>query len=163
MKDWHPDLTRSSSPRYMAIADMIEMDLRSGVLAAGDRLPPQRELAKRLNVDFTTVARGYVEAQKRGLVDSHVGRGTFVIGAQGRTFALEASRDPRPVCSESRNAWIMGTKLSSVMSSAAGIRKPHPVRLRRRRVSSHGPLRGVKSGGGLLRLRRRPLSAVTIA
>jgi len=98
MKDWHPDLTRSSSPRYMAIADLIEMDLRSGVLAVGDRLPPQRELAKRLNIDFTTVARGYVEAQKRGLVDSHVGRGTFVTGGQDRErrgFASDAAPDPR--------------------------------------------------------------------
>lgn len=98
MKDWHPDLTRSSSPRYMAIADLIEMDLRSGVLAVGDRLPPQRELAKRLNIDFTTVARGYVEAQKRGLVDSHVGRGTFVTGGQDRErrgFMSDAAPDPR--------------------------------------------------------------------
>lgn len=98
MKDWHPDLSRSSSPRYMAIADLIEMDLRSGVLAVGDRLPPQRELAKRLNIDFTTVARGYVEAQKRGLVDSHVGRGTFVTGGQDRErrgFASDAAPDPR--------------------------------------------------------------------
>lgn len=98
MKDWHPDLSLSSSPRYMAIADLIEMDLRSGALAAGDRLPPQRELAKRLNIDFTTVARGYVEAQKRGLVDSHVGRGTFVTGGPGRErrdpFA-DAAPDPR--------------------------------------------------------------------
>jgi DNA-binding transcriptional MocR family regulator len=47
-------------------------------LAAGDRLPPQRKLAKRLDVDFTTVARGYVEAQKRGLIESKVGQGTFV-------------------------------------------------------------------------------------
>ncbi|OWO93593.1 GntR family transcriptional regulator [Rhizobium esperanzae] len=98
MKDWHPDLSRSSSPRYMAIADLIEMDLRSGHLAAGDRLPPQRELAKRLNVDFTTVARGYVEAQKRGLVDSHVGRGTFVTGAavrQRQDLSADAAPDPR--------------------------------------------------------------------
>ncbi|GES46667.1 GntR family transcriptional regulator [Rhizobium dioscoreae] len=98
MKDWHPDLSRSSSPRYIAIADLIEMDLRSGVLAAGDRLPPQRALAKRLSIDFTTVARGYVEAQKRGLVDSHVGRGTFVTGRQERerrSFALDAASDPR--------------------------------------------------------------------
>ncbi|ARO23220.1 PLP-dependent aminotransferase family protein [Rhizobium sp. S9] len=98
MKDWHPDLSRSSSPRYMAIADLIEMDLRSGHLAAGDRLPPQRELAKRLNVDFTTVARGYVEAQKRGLVDSHVGRGTFVTGAAVRRrqdLSADAAPDPR--------------------------------------------------------------------
>lgn len=82
----------------MAIADLIEMDLRSGALAVGDRLPPQRELAKRLNIDFTTVARGYVEAQKRGLVDSHVGRGTFVTGGQGRERRdpiAEAAPDPR--------------------------------------------------------------------
>lgn len=98
MKDWHPDLTRSSSPRYMAIADLIEMDLRSGHLVVGDRLPPQRELAKRLNIDFTTVARGYAEAQKRGLVDSHVGRGTFVTGGmekERRGFATDAAPDPR--------------------------------------------------------------------
>ncbi|MBN8952826.1 MULTISPECIES: PLP-dependent aminotransferase family protein [unclassified Rhizobium] len=98
MKDWHPDLSRSSSPRYIAIADLIEMDLRTGVLVAGDRLPPQRALAKRLGIDFTTVARGYVEAQKRGLVDSHVGRGTFVTGRQERerrNFIVDAAPDPR--------------------------------------------------------------------
>lgn len=98
MKNWYPDLSRSSSPRYIAIADLIEMDLRSGVLVAGDRLPPQRVLAKSLNIDFTTVARGYVEAQKRGLVDSHVGRGTFVTGKQERErrgFAIDTASDPR--------------------------------------------------------------------
>lgn len=100
MKDWNPDLSRSSSPRYMAIADLIGMDLRSGVLAVGDRLPPQRELAKRLDIDFTTVARGYVEAQKRGLVESHVGRGTFVTdgGNRERRGAVsDAVPDPRRI------------------------------------------------------------------
>jgi DNA-binding transcriptional MocR family regulator len=78
MPDWTPDLTRNGKPRYLAIADLIAEDIRKGRLSAGDRLPPQRELASRLDVDFTTVARGYVEAQKRGLVESHIGRGTFV-------------------------------------------------------------------------------------
>ncbi len=97
MKDWRPDLSRSNSPRYMAIADLIEMDLRNGVLAVGDRLPPQRELAGHLGVDFTTVARGYVEAQKRGLVESHVGRGTFVTaGPKARGAAgSDVAADPR--------------------------------------------------------------------
>jgi DNA-binding transcriptional MocR family regulator len=65
-------------PRYLAIAEAIETDIALGRLAPGDRLPPQRELALRLGLDFTTVARGYVEAAKRGLVESVVGRGTFV-------------------------------------------------------------------------------------
>ncbi|MFK8252487.1 aminotransferase-like domain-containing protein [Ancylobacter terrae] len=78
MADWTPDLSRSDRPRYLAIADLIAEDLRAGRLAVGDRLPPQRKLAERLGVDFTTVARGYVEAQRRGLVESRVGQGTFV-------------------------------------------------------------------------------------
>src|SRR5271154_7021612 len=78
MQDWTPNLATSDKPRYLAIADAIAEDIRSGRLTASDRLPPQRKLARRLDVDFTTVARGYLEAQKRGLIESHVGRGTFV-------------------------------------------------------------------------------------
>ena len=78
MTDWTPDLTASGKPRYLAIADCIAADITAGRLKPGDRLPPQRALAQRLEMDFTTVARGYVEAQKRGLVDSRVGQGTFV-------------------------------------------------------------------------------------
>jgi DNA-binding transcriptional regulator YhcF (GntR family) len=68
MAEWTPDLATSDKPRYLAIAEAIATDIGAGRLAVGDRLPPQRKLAKRLDVDFTTVARGYVEAQKRGLI-----------------------------------------------------------------------------------------------
>ena len=78
MADWTPDISTSDKPRYLAIADAIAEDIGAGRLAVGDRLPPQRKLAKRLDVDFTTVARGYVEAQRRGLIESKVGQGTFV-------------------------------------------------------------------------------------
>jgi DNA-binding transcriptional MocR family regulator len=78
MGEWSPLLSRLGKPRYLAIADAIAEDIRNGKLAALDRLPPQRKLARRLNIDFTTVARGYVEAQKRGLIESRVGQGTFV-------------------------------------------------------------------------------------
>ena len=85
--DWIPDLSRSDKPRYIAIADFIAADVKAGRLARGDRLPPQRKLAARLAIDFTTVARGYVEAQRRGLVESRVGQGTFVRGTR-RSAAL---------------------------------------------------------------------------
>jgi DNA-binding transcriptional MocR family regulator len=81
MYDWTPDLSTSDRPRYLALADRIAADIQSGHLVAGDRLPPQRTLAHRLGLDFTTVARGYAEAQKRGLVHSRVGQGTFVQGS----------------------------------------------------------------------------------
>jgi DNA-binding transcriptional MocR family regulator len=78
MRDWTPDLGGRDKPHYLAIADAIGEDIRNGRLSPSDRLPPQRKLARRLQLDFTTVARGYVEAKKRGLVDSRIGRGTFV-------------------------------------------------------------------------------------
>jgi DNA-binding transcriptional MocR family regulator len=78
MSEWSPQLSRLGKPRYLAIADAIAEDISNGTLAPSDRLPPQRALARRLDIDFTTVARGYVEAQKRGLIESRVGQGTFV-------------------------------------------------------------------------------------
>lgn len=78
MSNWVPRLDDSGMPKYLAIADAIDTAIRDGTLRPGQRLPPQRKLAAALGLDFTTVSRGYSEAQARGLVDSHVGRGTFV-------------------------------------------------------------------------------------
>ncbi|MBP0582824.1 PLP-dependent aminotransferase family protein [Labrys sp. LIt4] len=91
MKDWRPDLARNDGPLYLAIADAIAQDIAQGVLAVGARLPPQRKLAAMLGVDFTTVARGYVEAGKRGLIESVVGRGSFVRS----NATLREDGDPR--------------------------------------------------------------------
>ncbi|KQP61793.1 GntR family transcriptional regulator [Methylobacterium sp. Leaf108] len=77
---WTPDLRPWGKPHYLALVEAIADDVRTGRLAAGRRLPPQRVLAQRLGLNFTTVARGYVEAQRRGLVESRVGQGTFVRG-----------------------------------------------------------------------------------
>jgi len=95
---WTPEIKATGMPRYIAIADAIARDIATGRLAAGDRLPPQRSLAQLLNIDFTTVARGYVEAQNRGLVSSTVGRGTFVTAAPApKPRAAPPARRPVPV------------------------------------------------------------------
>ena len=76
---WTPDLKRWGKPHYLAIAKALADDIRTGRLAAGARLPTQRALAEALDLNFTTVSRGYVEAHKRGLIEGRVGQGTFVI------------------------------------------------------------------------------------
>jgi DNA-binding transcriptional MocR family regulator len=75
---WQPDLANRNKPVYLAIADAIAEDVRSGRLAAGHRMPPQRALADRLGLDLTTVSRAYGEARRRGLLDARVGQGTFI-------------------------------------------------------------------------------------
>jgi DNA-binding transcriptional MocR family regulator len=82
MKSWTPSLSPNGAARYLQLADAIGQGIADGTLTHGDRLPPQRRLAERLDIDFTTVSRGYAEAQKRGFIDSHVGRGTFVTGVR---------------------------------------------------------------------------------
>jgi len=77
---WTPKLKKGSGPAYLAIANAIADDIATGHLQAEQQLPPQRTLAAALDLDFTTIARAYSEAHRRGLVDSVVGRGTFVCG-----------------------------------------------------------------------------------
>ena len=95
MKSWAPVVQGREGPKYLAIADAIAADVAAGRLAHGDRLPPQRDLAGRLALDFTTVARGYVEAGKRGLVESVVGRGPS-FGDTPRFEATPARSAPAP-------------------------------------------------------------------
>ncbi|MAU94376.1 MAG: GntR family transcriptional regulator [Fulvimarina sp.] len=90
--NWVPELPKSGKPLYLEIADAIAADMRAGRLKPGERLPPQRRLAKRLSIDFTTVSRAYAEARMRGLVDSHVGRGTFVEAAEATGGRPDAVR-----------------------------------------------------------------------
>ncbi|MGX5666672.1 aminotransferase-like domain-containing protein [Rhizobium daejeonense] len=64
--------------KYIGLVDALEQDIRAGVIAAGERLPPQRSIAEALGVDLTTVTRAFNEAHHRGLIEAQIGRGTFV-------------------------------------------------------------------------------------
>ncbi|WP_298814374.1 PLP-dependent aminotransferase family protein [uncultured Roseibium sp.] len=95
MTSWIPDLSTTNTPRYMAIADAIAADLAAGRLTPGDRLPAQRRLAGELGLDFTTVARGYAEAQRRGLLASQVGSGTYVMDPGSKEHPKQVKSDTR--------------------------------------------------------------------
>ena len=79
---WMPNLDGRRGPKYRAIADAIDEDVQNGALRAGMRLPPHRDLADHLGVTVTTITRAYTEAARRGLISGHVGRGTFIRGAE---------------------------------------------------------------------------------
>ncbi len=98
---WLPKIRKGNTPVYLQIAAAIADDIVTGQLTADQRLPPQRKLAELLGLDFTTVGRAYTEAQRRGLVDSRVGRGTFVCGR--RRPAIPRAVEGRPVVDLSMN------------------------------------------------------------
>jgi 2-aminoadipate transaminase len=65
-------------PMYAQILGRIKQAIASGQLPDNTRLPTNRELASLLSIDRSTVSRAYLELEKEGLIESHVGRGTFV-------------------------------------------------------------------------------------
>lgn len=75
---WRPDLSGESGPKYMAIVNKLEKDIKSGALRPGTKLPPQRELADFLDVNLSTVFRAFKLCEQRGLLSASVGSGTFV-------------------------------------------------------------------------------------
>ncbi|WP_209015456.1 aminotransferase-like domain-containing protein [Roseibium limicola] len=103
MTIWLPDLTAASGPIYLAVADALEGDIRTGALKVGEKLPPQRELAYQLGVTLGTITRAYREAERRRLVRGEIGRGTYVapeemevsplIPREDRTSDLDLARN----------------------------------------------------------------------
>jgi DNA-binding transcriptional MocR family regulator len=75
---WLPGALARDAPKYLAIAQALSADIRAGRLAPGTQLPPQRQLAKTLGVDLTTVTRAFNEIRREGLVEGNTKRGTFV-------------------------------------------------------------------------------------
>ncbi|MBG9795943.1 GntR family transcriptional regulator [Paenibacillus dendritiformis] len=71
----------SNDPIYIQILNQIRQSILSGELRAGDSLPSIRQLAKDLQVSVITTKRAYEELEKEKLIDSVVGKGCFVSGA----------------------------------------------------------------------------------
>ncbi|MGK9339792.1 PLP-dependent aminotransferase family protein [Sinorhizobium meliloti] len=70
--------TAGDVPIYRQIADRIANEIGEGRLAIGDRLPPQRDIARMARVNLTTVTRAFADLQQRGLVESRPGRGSII-------------------------------------------------------------------------------------
>ncbi len=77
---WLPDLSGTRESKYIVLVQSMRGAIRSGVLKPGYKMPPVRDMAWKLGITPGTVARAYKIAAEEGLVDSAVGRGTFVTG-----------------------------------------------------------------------------------
>ncbi len=67
-----------SAPSHTQIESYLQRQIRSGTLKAGDRLPPNMELARKWSVSCTAVQRALANLTSAGLVDRSPRRGTFV-------------------------------------------------------------------------------------
>jgi DNA-binding transcriptional MocR family regulator len=136
MTNWHPEIPEGQGPLYIRLADGIAEDIATGTLAAGTKLPPQRDLAYDLGVTVGTIGRAYAVIRQRGLVSGEVGRGTFVLGS-APDHSLEENTspdldwDPRsnngafPKLTDA--SWINGAMATPKDIAFAGTRFPVPA------------------------------------
>ncbi|MFN3274164.1 MAG: PLP-dependent aminotransferase family protein [Paracoccus sp. (in: a-proteobacteria)] len=89
LDNWQPDLAGQTGPKFRALAGALREAARSGVLPPGTRLPPMRDMAWKLGVTTGTVARAYQVAAAEGVIESHVGRGSFIAAPRARQAALQ--------------------------------------------------------------------------
>ncbi len=75
---WLRRIAALEGPAYRRIAQALETAVAEGELQAGDQIPAQREVARLVGIDFTTVTRAYALARERGLIEGTAGRGTFI-------------------------------------------------------------------------------------
>ena len=91
---WTPDKSKIKRPYYLTLANALEADIVSGKLASGTKLPPQRELADYLDLNFTTVTQAYNLCRERKLIYGVIGKGTFVSPLPGKEIVHQARRSP---------------------------------------------------------------------
>lgn len=75
---WKPEKNALSPPYYKSLAADLESRIRNGLLKPGTKLPPQREIADYLDLNYTTITRVYETCKKKGLIYGSAGKGTFV-------------------------------------------------------------------------------------
>jgi DNA-binding FadR family transcriptional regulator len=78
---------------YEQVAERLAADIRAGVLAPGERLPSERDLARTFEVSRASVREAIASLQLQGVVETRKGAGTFVAA---RPPAAEAPHDASP-------------------------------------------------------------------
>ena len=71
----------SGVPIYRQLVEQVRREVMLGRLAAGDQLPPLREVVNALAINPNTVVKAYAELEHEGLVVRRQGTGTFVTAA----------------------------------------------------------------------------------
>lgn len=86
-------VTGDSRPIFKQIVDGIRMEISTGRLPVGSKLPSYRGLAMQLMINPNTVAKAYSELTSQGLAESRKGLGLFV--AEPRQILSEDEKENR--------------------------------------------------------------------
>lgn len=116
-------------PIYLQIKYQLSYLITTERLAPGARLPSVRNLAEQLGINQHTVARAYQELQADGLIDSSVGRGSFVkrFGDQDRVHGVRHERLGEVLAEARRRGRSLGFSDTEIIQHLTSMTHQHSV------------------------------------
>jgi len=115
---------------YRRIAEQIARLIRRGEYKPGQRLPPERDLARQLKVSRPSVREALIALEVEGYVEVRVGSGVYVTQQRPATRAA----DPLPVDSGPFEL-IAARRLLESECAALAARHASPVQIRRMKAA----------------------------
>ena len=70
---------RSRTPPFEQVADILRARIESGELPKNERIPSEAELMAEFQIGRTTARKAVEVLRERGLVETQVGRGSYVL------------------------------------------------------------------------------------
>ncbi|HEX4332439.1 MAG TPA: FadR/GntR family transcriptional regulator [Usitatibacter sp.] len=103
---------------YRQIADQIAALIEKGEYALGQRLPPERDLAKQLGVSRPSVREALIALEVEGYVEVRVGSGVYVLGPSpgARPEPLPADSGPFELI---RARWLIESECAALAAKSA--------------------------------------------
>ncbi len=84
----------NSNYLYLQFADVIEKQIKSGLLNVGDKLPSIREVCAETGYSMSTVSKAYYEVESRSLIESRPQSGYYVSNISARTIPEPSASTP---------------------------------------------------------------------
>ncbi|MGL5388560.1 MAG: GntR family transcriptional regulator [Enterobacterales bacterium] len=135
----------TAAPRYIQLANTLEIAIKQRMLAVGDFLPPERVLAETLDLSRVTVSKAMKLLEEKALVSRQQGIGTRVamhIGYslnQDNGFTAQVLRSGSSVS----NQWLLRTTMPAPKEVAKALELASGsivVKLRRLRLMDGNPV-----------------------
>ncbi|SRR5258705_2488498 len=103
---------------YRQIADQIAALIERGEYDAGQRLPPERDLAKQLGVSRPSVREALIALEVEGYVEVRVGSGVYVMGSgrSARAETLPADSGPFELI---KARWLIEAECAGLAAKSA--------------------------------------------
>ncbi|MCI9041450.1 GntR family transcriptional regulator [Dubosiella newyorkensis] len=110
---------RSDKPIYEQIESQLKEMIVSQKLKAGDPIPSMRALAKDLHISLITVKKAYENLSRDGLIETIVGKGSFVASLNTEQLKEEKQREIEALlskaCQEAKAAGIRKDTLKELI------------------------------------------------